>query len=136
MSKFMLDMLEACEPESLSTVGTDVTVMVEDYTLGTSSGCPCVTLTAPTRQGIIDFVRKFWGDDDGEWFQQHVVERVSEMLTPRTILVHLNVELDRADERTADTIADTLLAALTVGLDPDETNLHMSQIVCPLADEV
>lgn len=70
---------------------------------------------------------------------------------PRTILVHLNVTAPDDDARSADEIADAILAALEVGSDhPDDPLLQSvfalgtgalasgndAPIVCTLAEEV
>lgn len=52
----------------------------------------------------------------------------------RTILVHLNVEAPDDDQRTADEIADAILAAIEVGSD-DETVYYL-KVAAPLAEEV
>lgn len=52
----------------------------------------------------------------------------------RTILIHLNVEAPDTDERTADQIADAILAALEVG--SDDNSVRELEIVAPLAEEV
>ncbi len=51
----------------------------------------------------------------------------------RELLVHLNVEASDTDTRTADEIADWVLAAIEVGSDDDTPTLV---IVCPLAEEI
>jgi hypothetical protein len=54
----------------------------------------------------------------------------------REMLVHLNVEVEGFDTRTADQIADFLLSALHVGLEGHEEWEGIGTIVCPLAEEV
>jgi hypothetical protein len=53
---------------------------------------------------------------------------------PRTILVHLNVTPPEGDTRTANEIADAILAAVEVGSDDD--SVRGLVIVAPLAEEV
>lgn len=53
---------------------------------------------------------------------------------PRTILVHLNVEVPDHDDREAEAIADAILAAVEVGSDSDEVRDLM--VTAPLAEEV
>ena len=53
---------------------------------------------------------------------------------PRSILVHLNVEVPADDERDADQIAEAVAAALEVGSD-DESVRGFTYAV-PLAEEV
>jgi hypothetical protein len=57
-------------------------------------------------------------------------------MEPRTILIHLNVTLDRADERAVEDIVDAVRGAIEVGLDPEHTNLDPSQVVVALAEEI
>jgi hypothetical protein len=52
----------------------------------------------------------------------------------RTILVHLNVEAPDSDTRSADAIADALLAAVEVGADNELVS--ELEVVCPLAEEI
>jgi hypothetical protein len=52
----------------------------------------------------------------------------------RTILVHLSVDAPASDGRSANEIADALLAALEVGGDDD--SVRSLEVVCPLAEEV
>lgn len=52
----------------------------------------------------------------------------------RTVLVYLNVEVPEADDRSADQIADAILAAIEVGSDADE--VRDLAVVCPLAEEI
>jgi len=54
--------------------------------------------------------------------------------TTRTVLVHLNVEVPGWDGRTANQIADAILAAIEVGQD-DETVRDL-KVDAPLAEEV
>lgn len=53
---------------------------------------------------------------------------------PRTILVHLNVEVPDEDERNPNQIADAIMGALEVGQDDD--TVRDLVITAPLADEV
>lgn len=52
----------------------------------------------------------------------------------REVLVHLNVETGAGDTRSADEIANVILAALEVG--GDHESLAGLTIVCPMAEEV
>jgi hypothetical protein len=64
-------------------------------------------------------------------------EQNDEDATPpdkRTILVHLNVEAPASDQRSADEIADALLAALEVGSDDDR--VRDLKVVCPMAEAI
>lgn len=54
----------------------------------------------------------------------------------RTILVHLNVEVEPFDTRSPDQIADYLLACIEVGGEGNEKSEGLSTIVIPLAEEV
>ena len=54
---------------------------------------------------------------------------------PRTILVHLNVEVPDTDTRSANEIADAILDTLSDGGDGDERLIDLVT-VCPLAEEV
>lgn len=54
--------------------------------------------------------------------------------TTREILVHLNVEVPANDSRSADEIADAILAAYEVG--SDNEIVSDLTVVCPLAEEV
>lgn len=51
----------------------------------------------------------------------------------RAILVHLSVDVPDADERSADEIADAILAAIEVASDDD--SVRDLAVVCPLAEE-
>jgi hypothetical protein len=53
---------------------------------------------------------------------------------PRTIIVHLNIELPDSDKRTADEIADAITESLSVSSDKDP--VRFEDVVAPLAEEV
>ena len=53
---------------------------------------------------------------------------------PRTVLVHLNVEVPPSDPRDAGQIANAVMAAIEVGSDDEE--LYHLTIVAPLAEEI
>ncbi len=53
------------------------------------------------------------------------------MSTDREVLVHLNVEVPDGDTRTADELADTIVAALGYA-----ATVRDLTIVCPMAEEV
>lgn len=53
---------------------------------------------------------------------------------PRTVLVHLNIEVPEADARDADAIADAVMGAIEVG--SDEDSVRDLTVVVALADEV
>ena len=76
--RWEVDLVEACEPESLTKVdGITVTL---DYDNHLSSGCPYATISGPTRQAVIDYARVNWGcEEDLEWFQEHIVARVRQL---------------------------------------------------------
>jgi hypothetical protein len=52
---------------------------------------------------------------------------------PRTILVHLNIEIPADDSRTPNQVADAIEAALSVVADHD--SLAGMTITCPMAEE-
>lgn len=54
-------------------------------------------------------------------------------MSPREVLVHLNVAVPDGDQRDADQIRDAVMGALEVG--SDDESLHGLEIVCPLAEE-
>lgn len=39
-------------------------------------GMPRVDVSGPTRESVIEYVRENWGDDDAEWFDRYIVQRV------------------------------------------------------------
>lgn len=58
---------------------------------------------------------------------------------PRVILVHLNIEADPDDTRTADEIADAIVGALVGvarGIAGEALGLRGLVVACPLAEEV
>ena len=56
------------------------------------------------------------------------------MNSPRTVLVHLNVEVPADDTRTATEIGDAILAAVEVG--SDHESVAGLVIAVPLAEDV
>lgn len=84
---FVLTDIQACEPEALPAVdGVTVTVDVERD--DTSAGCARVSIAAPTREAILDYVQLNWGTADGDWFEDYIVRRITEVpggfVTPET----------------------------------------------------
>jgi hypothetical protein len=61
-----------------------------------------------------------------------VTEQGAEM--PRTILLHLNVEVPDTDQRNANMVADDILAAWFVGYEGSDEG--PMEVVCSLAEEV
>jgi hypothetical protein len=53
---------------------------------------------------------------------------------PRTILLHLNVEVPDTDQRNANMVADDILAAWFVGYEGSDEG--PMEVVCSLAEEV
>jgi len=74
--------LEACETDALPASDPDgiewqiTTTGAERSAQGISSGCPLVEVYGPSKAAVVEFVRKHWGDDDSEWFQTYIVDRV------------------------------------------------------------
>jgi hypothetical protein len=67
--------LQAVEPDELPRdAGVDVFVHEELDGMGFNT----VTLSAPDRDVLIEYVREQFGDEDAEWFQEYVVDRVTE----------------------------------------------------------
>lgn len=66
--------LQAVEPDALPEDDDDVFFVVEEERDG--MGFPRVAVYGPTRDAVIEYVRKGWGDEDASWFQEHVVDRV------------------------------------------------------------
>jgi hypothetical protein len=135
MTYFVTD-LQAVEPEALEQV-EGITVEVEPGL--DSMGFPRVTVRGETREGLLAYVARQWGDETGtpsdqDWFDEWVVQRVEQVSETRTVLVHLNVQVPGTDDRDADAIADAVMAALEVGSD-DESVADL-KVVCPMAEEV
>ena len=73
---YYVDDLQAAEPEALpdspDANGVEWTVLPGLDTMG----LPRVMVAGPTRESVIAFVREHWSDDDAEWFQTYIVDRV------------------------------------------------------------
>lgn len=73
---YFVDDIQAVEPDELPKPPKGVEVDVaEDLD---SMGFPRVTVYGPTREAVIEYVREGWGDDDADWFQTYIVDRVQE----------------------------------------------------------
>lgn len=71
--------LEACEAgEIVGSHRSGVFVDVETLDGGGSAHCPRVTVSGPSREAVLDFVRGAWGDDEatGGWVSEYVVPRI------------------------------------------------------------
>lgn len=44
-----------------------------------TAGLPRVTIEGPSSDAVVAYVRKHWGDDDSEWFVEHVMRRVEQV---------------------------------------------------------
>ena len=134
MRRYFVDDLQAADLEGLPAEdGVRVSVA-----LGFDSmGLPRVEVEGPTPEAVLAYVRQGWGEDDADWFAEHVVARLQSRVIapaspaePRTLLVHLSVEVPADDPRTADEVADAIQSALRrlAWLEAD--------ITVPLAEEV
>jgi hypothetical protein len=81
---YQLSDIQACEPEVLlaATVASPITVTIDTERDDTSAGCARVTITAHTKQQIIDFVKEQWGTDDTDWFYDYIECRIEEVAIP------------------------------------------------------
>lgn len=70
---FTVTDLQACEPDALPH-DAGVTVVLDDDL--DSMGFNRATVSAPTRDALIEYVLKHWGDEDGDWFREHVLGRI------------------------------------------------------------
>lgn len=135
---WFVDDLQAVEPGALSPQpGIKVSLHPEKDSMEFDRA----TVSGPTREAVVEYVRLHWGDEDADWFKEWVEDRVQRVpeengMEERTILLHLNITLDRADERDVDAIEAAVMGALEVGLDPDHTNLDPSQVVVAMAEEI
>lgn len=71
--RFVVRDLQAIDPSELSQqpgIGHEVTVERD------SMGFPRVDVYGPSRAVLIEYVRDNWGEDDPEWFAEHVEGRV------------------------------------------------------------
>lgn len=143
MMRYIVRYLQAVEPEHLpeKPEGIEVNV-VETHD---EMGFPRVDVSGPSREVLIEYVRVGWGDDDADWFKEWVEDRVEVVKGPRTVLVHLNVEVPPNDDRSGDEVADFVLAAVEVGLEGapgdlasgSELTTKSGLVVCaPLVEEV
>lgn len=72
--------LQACAPEELTAVDGCVAVIQDERD---SMGLPRVTVWGPTREAVLEYVRREWeGDADPEWFAECVVARIVEAAEP------------------------------------------------------
>jgi len=73
---FMVDDLQSTDPEFLAPMeGITVSLSPEKDSMGFDRA----TVEGPTREAVIAYVRREWGDEDPEWFQEWVVDRVVEV---------------------------------------------------------
>jgi len=133
---YFVDDLQCCEPDGLSYAeGIRVTFSQElDF-----MGFHRATVEGPSAEAVIEYVRANWGDDDREWFDKQVVGELRSFVAPsaesdalRTILIHLNVEAQADDTRSAEEIA-TLIEGALASIGIDSTGLD---ITLALAEEV
>lgn len=68
--------LQCVEPDKLPKWEWITVAVTEERD---SMGLPRVTVTGPTRNRVIAYVREAWGDDDAKWFADHVVARVEQV---------------------------------------------------------
>lgn len=67
--------LQAVEPDELPRdQGVDVFVHADLDGMGFNT----VTVSGPDRDALIEYVRDQWGDEDAAWFEEYVVQRVTE----------------------------------------------------------
>ncbi len=71
---FVVTSLQAVEPDALKP--QDGIVVTEDEAAD-SMGFPRVNVYGPTRDAVIEYVRREWGDEDPDWFADYVVARLS-----------------------------------------------------------
>ena len=71
--EYLLDYLQAVEPDALTTAD-GITVVVDDEL--DSMGFNRVSISGPTREAVVEYVRANWGDDDRDWFAEWVENRV------------------------------------------------------------
>lgn len=124
---FRVTDLQSTEPSALSHPpdGVSLAFDVEKDSMGFDR----VTVTADTPAQLLAYVEENWGDDDPQWWAEHVVARVEEVeggFDPpdtRTILAHLNIEVPKADPRTPEQIADAFLAVSLDSLDGSHVSL-------------
>lgn len=133
---YRVDYLQTVEPDKLAPrdgIAVDVETMRDDM------GLPRVSVTGPTREAVIDYVRSEWGDEDGGWFADFVVGRIWEVATPtgfryrspenlRRVGIGLaGIDLvggmDDVESAAADLIADVLHAVRSSEEDFDQTQL-------------
>lgn len=74
--------LQAAAPDELPR-DRGVDVFVHD---DLDDGLVCVTVSGPDRDALVDYVREQWGDDDREWFAEHVAGGVTEHLPVRLLV--------------------------------------------------
>ena len=83
--RFYVNDLQAVEPDELEPAD-GIEVVLDDELDG--MGFNRVTVYGPTPEDVVEYVRREWGDEDPEWFEEYVVARVVD--------THRNVgELDK-----------------------------------------
>lgn len=95
------------------------------------SGVQSISGVEGRRVVIRDFTRGNEPDAHGDLYVDEVLQ---EGPSVREVLVHLNVTVPEGDSRTADEIADAILAAIEVGSDNEA--VRGLGIVCPLAEDI
>src|SRR4029077_3556081 len=92
--------LQACEAEEiLGKHPGDVKVVKILDADDTSAHCPHVSVTAPTREALLDFVHEHWGDDEntGGWFSEYVLPSIERKCPDCVRWLHpLTSDLDRS----------------------------------------
>jgi hypothetical protein len=76
---FLLTYLQCVEVETLPTDGPVVVDVERDRD---DFGFPRVDLLCGDRDELIAYVREHWGEEDPEWFQTYVVERIERIGGP------------------------------------------------------
>lgn len=95
------------------------------------SGVQSISGVEGRRVIIRDYTRGNAPDAHGDLYVDEVLQ---EGEGGRETLVHLNVAVPDGDSRTADEIADALLAAIEVGSDNEA--VRDLKVVCPLAEDI
>lgn len=74
--RYLVSGLEVVMPETLEDAVNRAEGISFEYEAEGSHGFPHVTIEGPSREAVIEFIREQWTDQDGEWFQRWVVDRV------------------------------------------------------------
>lgn len=127
--RYFVDDLEAVEPDELDRTVEGIRITTVPNDRGFSSA----TVEGPTREAVLDYVRSQWGDDDQDWFQTWVVDRIltcddppppPASVAPRDheaeILCHVNITLPVGSTASAEQIERLIDGALEVGLESDD----------------